>query len=155
MARKCPSRSETSTRCAIWRRWGGAAAKSAGCCSGAHYRKKLNFTLEALGQARETLGRFDEFFARLRGVSAPGDGAEAEAPVAAAREAFASAMADDLNVSEAFAAMFELLRAGNKLADCGTLSAVGAGKILGAFREFDRIIGCLEPDRVHEDGDSC
>ena len=117
---------------------------------GAHYRKKLNFTLEALGQARETLGRFDEFFARLRGVSAPGDGAEAEAPVAAAREAFASAMADDLNVSEAFAAMFELLRAGNKLADCGTLSAVGAGKILGAFREFDRIIGCLEPDRVHE-----
>ena len=51
---------------------------------------------------------------------------------------------DDLNQT------FELLRAGNKLADCGTLSAVGAGKILGAFREFDRIIGCLEPDRVHE-----
>lgn len=28
---------------------------------GAHYRKKLNFTFEALEQARETLGRFDEF----------------------------------------------------------------------------------------------
>ena len=57
-------------------------------------------------------------------------------------------MADDLNVSEAFAAMFELLRAGNKFADAGTLSAAGAAKILDAFRKFDRIAGCLEPDRV-------
>ena len=115
---------------------------------GAHYRKKLNFTFEALSQARETLGRFDEFFDRLRSISAPGDGSEAEAPVAAAVEAFSAAMADDLNVSEAFAAMFELLRAGNKLADAGTLSAAGAAKILDAFRKFDRIAGCLEPDRV-------
>ena len=32
---------------------------------GTHYRKKLNFSLGALDQARETLGRFGAFFARM------------------------------------------------------------------------------------------
>jgi cysteinyl-tRNA synthetase len=43
---------------------------------GAHYRKKLNFTLDALAQARETLGKFDALFERLKGVADQGDGSE-------------------------------------------------------------------------------
>lgn len=93
---------------------------------GAHYRRKLNFTLEALGQARETLARFDEFFDRMRSIDREGDGSEAELAVSTAAAAFSSAIADDLNISEALAAMFELLRSGNKLADAGGLSKAGA-----------------------------
>lgn len=115
---------------------------------GAHYRRKLNFTLEALGQARETLARFDEFFDRMRSIDRAGDGSEAELAVSTAAAAFSSAIADDLNISEALAAMFELLRSGNKLADAGGLSKVGAERILGAFRRFDSVIGALEVDAV-------
>ena len=115
---------------------------------GAHYRKKLNFTLDSLGQARETLTKFDEFFERMRGAAGAGDGSEAAAAVSAADEAFAKAMAEDLNVSEALAAMFELLRAGNRLADEGTLSKTGGERILAAFRKFDKVIGALEVDAV-------
>ena len=115
---------------------------------GAHYRRKLNFTLEALGQARETLARFDEFFDRMRSIDREGDGSEAELAVSTAAAAFSSAIADDLNISEALAAMFELLRSGNKQADAGGLSKAGAERILGAFRRFDSVIGALEVDAV-------
>ncbi|MBS1369099.1 MAG: cysteine--tRNA ligase [Lentisphaeria bacterium] len=115
---------------------------------GAHYRKKLNFTLEALGTARETLTRFDEFFDRMRAVTKAGDCPEAEFAVSTAAAAFSNAIADDLNISEALAAMFELLRNGNKLADAGELTSSGAERILAAFRKFDTVIGALEVDAV-------
>ncbi len=115
---------------------------------GAHYRKKLNFTLDAIGQARETLTRFDEFFDRMRAVTKEGECSEAEQAVASAAAAFSAAIAEDLNISEALAAMFELLRTGNKLADSGELTKSGAERILAAFRKFDTVIGALEVDAV-------
>ncbi len=115
---------------------------------GAHYRKKLNFTFEALEQARETLGRFDEFFQRMREIAKTGGGTEISQTVAGAEQAFAAAMGDDLNISEALAAMFDLQRAANRLADAGELTAAGGAEVLAAFRKFDRIIGCFEVDAV-------
>lgn len=115
---------------------------------GAHYRKKLNFTFEALEQARETLGRFDEFFQRMREIAKTGDGTEISQTVAGAEQAFAAAMGDDLNISEALAAMFDLQRAANRLADAGELTSAGGAEVLAAFRKFDRIIGCFEVDAV-------
>ena len=117
---------------------------------GAHYRKKLNFTLDALAQARETLGKFDALFDRLKGIAAPGDGSEAAAAVETAKESFAAALADDLNVAPALAAAFELTRAANRLADAGRLTQAGAEKILACFRDFDRVIGCFAVDAVRE-----
>jgi cysteinyl-tRNA synthetase len=117
---------------------------------GAHYRKKLNFTLDSLGAARETLLRFDEFFERMRNVSQKGDGQEVKSALESASTAFADAMADDLNISEALAAMFELLRSGNKSADNGTLTQAGARQILDAFRKFDTVIGTLEVDTIRK-----
>ena len=115
---------------------------------GAHYRRKLNFTLDAIGQARETLTRFGEFFDRMRAVAKEGECSEAEQAVASAAAAFSAAIAEDLNISEALAAMFELLRTGNKLADSGELTKSGAERILAAFRKFDTVIGALEVDAV-------
>lgn len=117
---------------------------------GAHYRKKLNFTFEALAQARETLNRFAAFFARMRGVAAPGDGSEIRGQIDSSLEKFGSAMADDLNTAEAVAQLFELSREANRLADAGTLSKAGAAEVLAAFRKFDSIVGCLDVDKVPE-----
>ena len=117
---------------------------------GAHYRKKLNFTLDALGAARETLGKFDDLFDRMRNISKDGDGAEIAEIVANARKAFAAAMADDLNISEALAAMFDLQRNANRLSDSGELTKSGAEAVLAAYRDFDRIVCCLEVDVERE-----
>ncbi|MBO5668043.1 MAG: cysteine--tRNA ligase [Lentisphaeria bacterium] len=120
---------------------------------GAHYRKKLNFTIDALGQARETLGKFDALFDRLRKITVPGDGSEAAGLIADTKDAFAGALADDLNIAPALAAAFELMRGANRLADNGTLSQNGAAAILAAFRDFDRVIGCFEVDAVRGGGE--
>ncbi len=113
---------------------------------GTHYRKKLNFSLAALDQARETLGKFTSFFARMKEVTSAGDGSEVAAIVEQAQNQFRTAIADDLNSAGATAALFALVRDGNRLADAGTLSAAGAAKILECCRDFDRIFGCLDVD---------
>ncbi|MBR2373223.1 MAG: cysteine--tRNA ligase [Lentisphaeria bacterium] len=113
---------------------------------GTHYRKKLNFSLAALDQARETLGKFSAFFARMKEITASGDGSEAAAIVDQAAAQFRTAIADDLNSAGATAALFALMRDGNRLADSGTLSAAGAAKVLECCRDFDRIFGCLDVD---------
>ena len=113
---------------------------------GTHYRKKLNFSLTALDQARETLGKFSSFFARMKEISAPGDGSEVAAIVEQAVNQFRTAIADDLNSAGATAALFALVRDGNRLADSGALTAAGAAKILDCCRDFDRIFGCLDVD---------
>lgn len=117
---------------------------------GAHYRKKLNFTMDALAQARETLGKFDALFDRLKKVDASGDGSEVKELLENSKNAFASAMADDLNIAPALAAVFDLMRGANRLMDDKSLSANGAKEILAAFRDFDRVIGCFEVDAVRE-----
>ena len=113
---------------------------------GSHYRKKLNFSLTALDQARETLGKFSAFFARMKEITAPGDGSESTAIVEEALKTFRTAIADDLNSAGATAALFALMRDGNRLADSGVLTAAGAAKILDCCRDFDRIFGCLDVD---------
>ena len=115
---------------------------------GAHYRKKLNFTFEALKLARETLGKFDEFFKRLRNAKNEGDGASVQDAVNEAKTAFASSMADDLNISMALASLFDLMRNVNRIADENKLDAAGAQAVLAAFRDFDKVIGCFEVDSV-------
>ena len=115
---------------------------------GTHYRKKLNFSLGALDQARETLSRFGAFFARMKAVTQAGDGGEVRELLDRTKEQFRAAIADDLNSAGAAAALFTLVRDGNRLADEGTLSAAGAKEILEQCRDFDRIFGCLAVDEA-------
>ncbi len=109
-----------------------------------HYRKPLNFTLEGAAQAAQALERLDDFSARVQraaalppgGTPPPGGGGFA-AEVERQREAFEAALDDDLNTSEALAAVFETVRIANAGldragADAASLSATGG--LLAAFR---------------------
>jgi len=113
---------------------------------GAHYRKKLNFTFAACDQARGTLAKFDELFTRLKEAAAPGNGSEAAEIVGKAKDAFDNGLADDLNISEALAAVFGLQHDVNKLLNADSLSKPGAEKVLEQFRKFDEIFGLFEVD---------
>jgi len=110
-----------------------------------HYRQSLNFTFDGLEGAKTALKRLDEFRIRLlenAGTSKPG-----ELPFWAdeARTNFTTALNDDLNISEAMAVVFELLRAGNRDMDRGQISPEMAAAILEIWNGFDLVLGFLAP----------
>jgi cysteinyl-tRNA synthetase len=114
---------------------------------GAHYRKKLNFTFVELDQAKITLKKFKDFFLRLASVDSP-EGEDATPVVNNAKESFKKALGDDLNTSEALAAVFGLQTSANKLMDENKLSKAGAEAILDQFRDFDKVLGALNVDEA-------
>ncbi len=107
-----------------------------------HYRQPLNFTFEAVDAARTSLARIDEFASRLAAAAA-GCAAPAEAPSWAqqARQAFDAALADDLNVPQALAAIFALVRDGNSALQTGRLNAAEAMATQGVLVACDRVLG--------------
>ncbi len=117
---------------------------------GTHYRKKLNFTFDAIDQARTSLQKFRDFFLRLREIDGNADSTEAGKVAEEAKEAFKNAIGDDLNISEALAAVYGLQREANRLIGEGKLGKSGAELILEQFRDFDKVLGCLNVDAAAE-----
>lgn len=118
---------------------------------GAHYRKKLNFTFAACDQARVALNKFTELFARLKDINLDGDGSEVHEIVLKAKHAFDKGLADDLNVSEALAAIFGLQHDVNKMLNATGLSKAGAEVILAQYRKFDEVFALFEVDAEKKD----
>ena len=117
----------------------------------AHYRKQLNFTWTGMDQAEEALRRIVDFLTRLddvgRVLSDPPKGASSHPPVLQAvehaRQAFRSALGDDLNTAAALAAVFDLVRDVNAAIDARTISAADAAAVRQAIGEFDRVLGVV------------
>jgi cysteinyl-tRNA synthetase len=113
---------------------------------GAHYRQTLNFTFDGLAAARAALGRVDEFTARLAELAGASPAAGAlPAWAEAGRVAFCSALDDDLNVSGALAALFDMLHAGNRAMDAGSSTPGEAAGVLVLLEELDQVFGFLKP----------
>jgi len=114
----------------------------------AHYRRQLNFTLDGLVNAERALDRLEEFRQRLEDQSADADGGETPDQLvdlsSSAREAFVSALDDDLNVSDALGAIFTLVRDGNRLLDeSGPVSEAGLKAARELLRDFDSVFGIM------------
>ena len=117
--------------------------------TGAHYRQTLNFTFAGLDAARAALQRLDEFTSRLReaaGSAAPAGDVPAWAVKGLGQ--FGAGLDDDLNISKAMAALFDLVRDGHRALDEGTLDAPGAAAAAKVLGEIDRVLGCLEPSEA-------
>jgi cysteinyl-tRNA synthetase len=113
----------------------------------AHYRTQLNFTLEGLAAADRAVDRLVEFRNRLRTVlddSVEAGGSAASSSLADAwSEEFRAAMDDDLGVSGALGATFDMVREGNAALDAGELSAPDAEALLEALGQFDAVFGVI------------
>jgi cysteinyl-tRNA synthetase len=83
-----------------------------------HYRQALDFTDDALAAAREGSRRLGEFGSRLGQLPTVDAGAFDRIALVLGDE-FSAAMDDDLNTSQALAALFEAARAGNRALDAG------------------------------------
>ena len=125
----------------------------------AHYRSELNFTREGLENADRAVGRLAEFRRRVRAAGEVGEdedvaGPRLDARVERARESFEAALDEDLNVSEALGAAFDLVRDVNARLDRQGegLEAEGRREVLVFLEDFDRVFGVLSL-REREEGD--
>jgi cysteinyl-tRNA synthetase len=112
----------------------------------AHYRTGLSFSDESVSAAAAAVARLDALVAALLGYHGEGpDDPGLPAAIAGARASFSAAMDDDLGISAALAAVFDLVRDVNRRLAVRSLSGADAGRALDALRDLDRVLGLL-PD---------
>ena len=113
------------------------------------YRKKLNFTWDALTGAAAAVERIESAVSRLEDVAR--GGAEAAGGFSGAERAerfaaeFSAALDDDLNTAEALGVLFTFLREVNAAQVDGSLDAKSAGAAAAAIRQADGVLGILPP----------
>jgi cysteinyl-tRNA synthetase len=112
----------------------------------AHYRTGLSFSDESVGAAAAAIARLDAVVTALGTYRNDGaDDPDLPAAIGRAREAFIAAMDDDLGISSALAAAFELVRDVNRRIAARSLSTADATRALDGLRDLDRVLGLL-PD---------
>jgi cysteinyl-tRNA synthetase len=120
----------------------------------AHYRETFNFTLDGLRGAKAALARIDECVGKLRELGAPASGTARTNEIAPAKHAgavpgaptgllanFSAAIADDLNISAAWASVFEWVREVNKRLAENSLGAADAAAALAVWEKVDSVLG--------------
>jgi cysteinyl-tRNA synthetase len=100
----------------------------------AHYRTGLNFAFSALEDARKSLERIDRAVDALLERIDPAE--ETPQFVSKILDDFTSAIADDLNLPKAFAALFDLVRETNA-------SGTKSQGVLDAFKRMDEVLGVI------------
>jgi cysteinyl-tRNA synthetase len=111
-----------------------------------HYRTQLNFTLEGLESSRQALQRLDDFVWRLHSVELDGEHPEVGDVLSKLQTAFFAALADDLNISVALAALFDAVRELNALFDAKKLGKSDADAVLKTLEEVNAVINVVNFD---------
>lgn len=102
----------------------------------AHYRESFNFTLDGLAGARAALARITECVAKLRQVA----GAAGAQPASDLIQRFTDALDDDLNISAAWAVVFDWVRDTNKALAESRLTPEQAAAALAAWDRLDSVL---------------
>jgi cysteinyl-tRNA synthetase len=119
-----------------------------------HYRQSLSYSDQSLAASAAAVDRLDSFVAALERYRE--DRAEDEslpAVLERARSAFETALDDDLNVSAALAAVFDLVRDVNRRIDDRALSSADAERVLAFLRDLDRVLAVLPDAEVRLDAE--
>jgi cysteinyl-tRNA synthetase len=112
-----------------------------------HYRAGLNYTADSLAAAAAAIERIDALLIALAAYAEDRDDAgDVDEILNHARDAFTTALDDDLNISAALAAVFELVREANRRIDARSMSTTDAGRITAWLRDVDRVLSVLPDD---------
>src|SRR6266404_5399598 len=114
-----------------------------------HYRTQLNFTWDGMKEARESLGRIDDWLERLR-ESAGDNSAKIDNKFG---HEFDDALDDDLNISAALGFLFETIRETNRAMDGNKLDSKAAARRLNWWNRINQTLnfegeGAELPDEV-------
>ncbi len=116
----------------------------------AHYRTGLSWSEASLTAAAAAIERLDAVVAALATYREERpDDPTLPAVLEAGRTAFGAALDDDLNVSPALAALFDLVRELNRRIDARSLSTADAGRGAAVLAELDDVLG-IGPDTTSE-----
>ena len=111
-----------------------------------HYRQGLEYSAASLDAATAAVDRLDALVMALAAYREDrADARDLPATLHGARARFEAAMDDDLNVSAALAALFELVRELNRRLADRAISSADAARALASLRELDTVLGVL-PD---------
>jgi cysteinyl-tRNA synthetase len=105
-----------------------------------HYRAPLNFTWEGMEEARVALGRIDDWVRRLREKAGEENVERRTSNVQRPTEEFEAALDDDLNISGALGALFEMIRETNRELDLGQVEAAKAASLLEWWSRVDSVL---------------
>lgn len=109
-----------------------------------HYRQPMNFTFDGLRAARASLGRLQNarntLAQRAQGCATADASAATKERIEQFEAGFRTALDDDLNISNAMAALFSFVSDTNKL----TPSPTDAKALLSALDRADHVLGVLE-----------
>ncbi|MEO8273424.1 MAG: cysteine--tRNA ligase [Chloroflexota bacterium] len=109
-----------------------------------HYRQGIDYSEASLDAAAAAVERLDALVAALEAYGQDRAGAaDLDAVLAGARDRFEAALDDDLNVSAALAALFDLVRDLNRRIAGRTLSTADAAASLAFLRELDGVLAIL------------
>jgi cysteinyl-tRNA synthetase len=114
------------------------------------YRAPLTFTDDSLAAATAAIERLDAAYLALAAYRQDrADDVSLTGVLADARSAFGAALDDDLNVSPALGALFDLVRELNRRIDARSMSTADAQTALALLRDLDTVLA-IGPDPVEE-----
>src|SRR5438270_1140991 len=103
-----------------------------------NYRTQLNFTWDGMKEARESLGRIDDWLERLREVAGDKKGST-KIEMQLGHE-FEDALDDDLNISAALGFLFETIRQTNRAMDESKLDRKMAAEWLSWWNRINQVL---------------
>ena len=103
-----------------------------------NYRTQLNFTWDGMKEARESLGRIDDWLERLREVAGDKKG-NTKIEMQLGHE-FEDALDDDLNISAALGFLFETIRQTNRAMDESKLGGKTAAEWLSWWNRINQVL---------------
>ena len=103
----------------------------------AHYRETFNFTMDGLAGAKTALARIDECVAKLRELA----GGPAAVPDSELVSTFENALDNDLNISAAWATVFDWVRKVNRSLADNSMMVAEAASALSAWEKIDLVLG--------------
>ncbi|MHC4525011.1 MAG: cysteine--tRNA ligase [Planctomycetota bacterium] len=110
-----------------------------------HYRQNYNFTFDGLKAAEQAIDKISQcvFTVKEKAKTNPAMTIrdEVTAFIEKGINGFDEALSDDLNISKALAAVFELVKDANKLTD---VTAAEAAAIVEAIEKIDSVLGVLQ-----------
>ncbi len=107
-----------------------------------HYRSQMNFTWDAMEQAKSNLQKISAWVANLKNISSGENDSASEIDfVHIYQKRFEEAMDDDLNTPLALSVLYELITETNKLLSEEKLSATTAKDILGFWEKINKVLG--------------
>jgi len=113
-----------------------------------HYRKTLNLTFEALNQAETALERINEFAGEVKyGLYPEGETTQFDQILGEAGQKFRAGLSDDLNISKAMTALFNLIKRANVLISKGKIKKGDAVKLDAFIESLNAVLAVIKPTR--------